>query len=70
MTATARPSSPSGSGSGPALHTTAATGSSRLACNEVRGGNHTTRELVELPGLHGMLYSNPCTGAMSSGEGR
>jgi serine phosphatase RsbU (regulator of sigma subunit) len=45
------------------LHTTAATGSSRLACNEVRGGNHTTRELVELPGLHGLLYSTPCTGA-------
>ena len=63
MAARTPPSSASVSGTGPALHTTAATGVSRLACNEVRGGNHTTRESVELPGLHGMLYSNPCTGA-------
>jgi sigma-B regulation protein RsbU (phosphoserine phosphatase) len=63
MSAIAHPSNPLAPGPGPALHTTAATGSSRLACNEVRGGNHTTREIVELPGLHGMLYSNPCTGA-------
>lgn len=36
---------------------------SRLACSEVRGGNHVTYDTVELPGLRGMLYSSPCAGA-------
>src|SRR5512139_242502 len=35
----------------------------RLACAEVRGGNHPIYDVVELPGLRGVLYSNPCAGA-------
>jgi serine phosphatase RsbU (regulator of sigma subunit) len=35
----------------------------RLACAEIRGGNHPVHEVVELPGLRGVLYSSPCAGA-------
>jgi phosphoserine phosphatase RsbU/P len=35
----------------------------RLACAELRGGNHPVHAAVELPGLRGVLYSNPCHGA-------
>jgi hypothetical protein len=41
----------------------AAAAAPRLACNEVRGGNHLVHEHVELPGLHGTIYSSPCAGA-------
>jgi serine phosphatase RsbU (regulator of sigma subunit) len=34
-----------------------------FACGEVRGGNGITHGLVELPGLHGIIYSRPCLGA-------
>lgn len=34
-----------------------------FTCGEVRGGNGITHNLVELPGLHGVLYSRPCKGA-------
>ena len=34
-----------------------------FACGEVRGGNGTIHEQVELPGLRGVLYSRPCAGA-------
>jgi serine phosphatase RsbU (regulator of sigma subunit) len=34
-----------------------------FACGEVRGGNGTIHEHVELPGLCGVLYSRPCAGA-------
>jgi serine phosphatase RsbU (regulator of sigma subunit) len=34
----------------------------RLACSEIRGGNHLVHEVVELPGLRGVLYSSPCAG--------
>jgi serine phosphatase RsbU (regulator of sigma subunit) len=34
-----------------------------FACGEVRGGNGTIHEQVTLPGLRGVLYSRPCTGA-------
>jgi sigma-B regulation protein RsbU (phosphoserine phosphatase) len=35
----------------------------RFTCGEVRGGNHPIHELVELPGIRGVLYSSPCGGA-------
>ena len=31
-----------------------------FTCGEVRGGNGVTHTLVDLPGLHGVLYSRPC----------
>lgn len=34
-----------------------------FTCGEVRGGNGVTHNLVELPGLRGVLYSRPCNGA-------
>lgn len=34
-----------------------------FTCGEVRGGNGVIHNLVELPGLHGVLYSRPCDGA-------
>jgi len=34
-----------------------------FTCGEVRGGNGVTHHLVDLPGLHGVLYSRPCQGA-------
>jgi sigma-B regulation protein RsbU (phosphoserine phosphatase) len=34
-----------------------------FTCGEVRGGNGVTHQLVELPGLRGVLYSRPCEGA-------
>lgn len=34
-----------------------------FACGEVRGGNGLTHSLVHLPGLRGVIYSRPCTGA-------
>lgn len=34
-----------------------------FACGEVRGGNGTIHAHVALPGLRGVLYSRPCTGA-------
>jgi len=34
-----------------------------FTCGEVRGGNGFTHQLVELPGLRGVLYSRPCEGA-------
>jgi len=36
---------------------------SRLTCAELRGGNHPVFEVVEMPGLRGVLYSSPCHGA-------
>jgi serine phosphatase RsbU (regulator of sigma subunit) len=33
-----------------------------FTCGEVRGGNGITHQRVELPGLHGVLYSRPCAG--------
>ena len=33
---------------------------SGLACAEVRGGIHPVHDVVELPGLRGVLYSRPC----------
>jgi serine phosphatase RsbU (regulator of sigma subunit) len=33
-----------------------------LACGEVRGGNEIINERFALPGLRGVLYSNPCRG--------
>jgi serine phosphatase RsbU (regulator of sigma subunit) len=35
---------------------------SRLACNEVRGGNDLVHERVVLPGIDGTIYSSPCAG--------
>jgi serine phosphatase RsbU (regulator of sigma subunit) len=34
-----------------------------LICGEVRGGNEPVWTVVDLPGLSGVLYSNPCHGA-------
>ncbi len=34
-----------------------------FTCGEVWGGNGVIHNLVELPGLRGVLYSRPCTGA-------
>jgi serine phosphatase RsbU (regulator of sigma subunit) len=34
-----------------------------LACGEVFGGNEPVHTTIELPGLHGVLYSHPCHGA-------
>lgn len=34
-----------------------------LVCGEVRGGNDPVWTAVDLPGLTGVLYSNPCHGA-------
>lgn len=34
----------------------------QLVCSEVWGGNRPINGPVELPGLHGVLYSNPCQG--------
>jgi sigma-B regulation protein RsbU (phosphoserine phosphatase) len=34
-----------------------------LACGELRGGNEPVFSEVELPGLRGVLFSNPCVGA-------
>lgn len=34
-----------------------------LACGEVFGGNEPVHTAIELPGLHGVLYSHPCHGA-------
>lgn len=34
-----------------------------FTCGEVRGGTSTVYERVALPGLKGVLYSRPCTGA-------
>ncbi len=34
-----------------------------LACGEVFGGNEPVHTAIELPGLHGVLYSRPCHGA-------
>jgi phosphoserine phosphatase RsbU/P len=34
-----------------------------LVCGEVRGGNESVWTAVDLPGLTGVLYSNPCHGA-------
>lgn len=34
-----------------------------LACGEVSGGNAPIHQPVTLPGLQGVLYSNPCHGA-------
>jgi serine phosphatase RsbU (regulator of sigma subunit) len=34
-----------------------------LVCGEVRGGNEPVWTVVDLPGLAGVLYSNPCHGA-------
>src|SRR5690349_804852 len=34
-----------------------------LVCGEVRGGNEPVWTVVDLPGLNGVLYSNPCHGA-------
>jgi serine phosphatase RsbU (regulator of sigma subunit) len=34
-----------------------------LVCGEVRGGNESVWTVVDLPGLAGVLYSNPCHGA-------
>lgn len=34
-----------------------------FACGEVRGGNGITHDIVQLPGLRGVIYSRPCTGA-------
>jgi serine phosphatase RsbU (regulator of sigma subunit) len=34
-----------------------------FSCGEVKGGNGTIHEHVALPGLRGVLYSRPCTGA-------
>ena len=33
-----------------------------LVCGEVRGGNEPVWTVVDLPGLSGVLYSNPCHG--------
>ena len=33
-----------------------------LACGEVFGGNEPVHTAIELPGLHGVLYSHPCHG--------
>lgn len=33
-----------------------------FACGEVRGGNGIVHHRVELPGLHGVVYSRPCVG--------
>lgn len=33
-----------------------------LACAEVRGGTRPVHDLVVLPGLRGILYSQPCSG--------
>lgn len=38
-------------------------GPPRLACAELRGGNHPVFEPVEMPGLQGIIYSHPCHGA-------
>lgn len=35
----------------------------QFTCSEVRGGNGVTHIAVELPGLRGVLYSRPCSGA-------
>ena len=34
-----------------------------FVCGEIRGGNDPIHERVEMPGLRGVLYSNPCRGA-------
>ena len=36
--------------------------STALICGEVRGGNEPVWTVVDLPGLAGVLYSNPCHG--------
>jgi serine phosphatase RsbU (regulator of sigma subunit) len=38
-----------------------------LVCGEVRGGNEPVWTIVDLPGLAGVLYSNPCHG-VSGGD--
>lgn len=38
-------------------------GTAGLSCGEVRGGARVAREVIDLPGLHGVLYSRPCSGA-------
>ena len=43
-----------------AQHLTSAVG---LVCGEVRGGTTMVHERVALPGMRGVLYSRPCTGA-------
>jgi sigma-B regulation protein RsbU (phosphoserine phosphatase) len=40
-----------------------ATTARSLACGEVFGGNEPIHTTIELPGLHGVLYSHPCHGA-------
>lgn len=35
----------------------------RLVCAELHGGNHPVHAPVTMPGLSGVLYSNPCHGA-------
>jgi sigma-B regulation protein RsbU (phosphoserine phosphatase) len=42
---------------------TALTTARTLACGEVFGGNEPVHTAIELPGLHGVLYSHPCHGA-------
>ena len=37
--------------------------SSGFVCSEIRGGNEPIHDRVEMPGLSGVLYSNPCRGA-------
>lgn len=34
-----------------------------FTCGEVRGGNGVTHTRMDLPGLQGVLYSRPCSGA-------
>jgi sigma-B regulation protein RsbU (phosphoserine phosphatase) len=34
-----------------------------FTCGEVRGGNGIIHSRVDLPGLHGVIYSRPCEGA-------
>lgn len=36
---------------------------SGFVCGEIRGGNEPIHERVAMPGLRGVLYSNPCRGA-------
>jgi serine phosphatase RsbU (regulator of sigma subunit) len=42
---------------------TALTTARTLACGEVFGGNEPIHTTIELPGVHGVLYSHPCHGA-------
>lgn len=46
-----------------AVETAIPASATRLACAEVQGGNHEVNELVDLPGLRGVLYSSPCAGS-------